>query len=49
MIIKNVDILQILFASDRRYELKNREINDIMLLKLILSESVYDISRNRNQ
>ena len=46
MIIKIVDILQILFTSDRCYELKNREINDIILLKLILTENVNDFSRN---
>lgn len=46
MIIKNVDILQNLFASDRHYELKNREINDIILLELILTENVNDFSRN---
>lgn len=46
MIIKNVDILQNLFASDRHYELKNRETNDIILLKLILTENVNDFSRN---
>ena len=46
MIIKNVDILQNLFASDRHYDLKIYEINDIISLKLILTEYVNDFSRN---
>ena len=46
LIIKIVDILQFLFTSDRCYDLKIYEINDIMLLKLILTENVNDFSRN---
>ena len=49
MIIKFADIQQFLFVSYGCYDLKIYEINDIISLKLILSESVYDISRNRNQ
>ena len=49
LIIKIVDILQFLFTSDRCYDLKIYEINDIISLKLILPENVNGISRNRNQ
>ena len=51
MIIKIAVILQILFAFNIRYGLKNYEINDIILilLKLTLAEGVYDISGNGNE
>ena len=49
MNIKIAVILQILFAFNIRYGLKNYEINDIILLKLTLAEGVYDISRNGNK
>lgn len=49
MIVKFADIQQFLFGSYGRYDLKIYEINDIISLKLILSESVYGISRNGNQ
>lgn len=49
MIIKIAVILQILFAFNIRYGLKNYEINDIILLELTLAEGVYDISRNGNE
>lgn len=47
--IKIAVILQILFAFNIRYGLKNYEINDIILLKLTLAEGEYDISRNGNE
>ena len=46
MIIKFADIQQFLFVSYGCYDLKIYEINDIMLLKLILTENVNDFSRN---
>ena len=49
MIIKIAVILQIIFAFNIRYGLKNYEINDIILLELTLAEGVYDISRNGNE
>ena len=49
LIIKIAVILQILFAFNIRYGLKNYEINDIILLKLALAEGVYDISRNGDE
>lgn len=49
MNIKIAVILQILFAFNIRYGLKNYEINDIILLKLTLAEGVYDNSGNGNK